>query len=99
MRSLAEEQLPDRQYRRVRLRRAAVAEQDHARHSANPLRALADIALVVSAHDERPHIQPLLYRSALQHLLDGLFVRLCEDDARRAQLLANLERAERMQDP
>lgn len=69
------------------------------RHSANPLRALADIALVVSAHDEQPHIQPLLYRSAQQHLLDGLFVHLCEDDARRTQLLANLERAERMQDP
>ncbi|HEX7111801.1 MAG TPA: MurR/RpiR family transcriptional regulator [Mizugakiibacter sp.] len=69
------------------------------RHSANPLRALADIALVVSAHDEQAYVQPLLYQSALQHLLDGLFVRLCEDDARRTQLLANLERAERMQDP
>src|SRR5690606_5271521 len=34
------------------------------RHTANPLRAHADLALLVSAHDERPHIEPLLYQSA-----------------------------------
>jgi DNA-binding MurR/RpiR family transcriptional regulator len=61
------------------------------RHSANPLRAHADLALLVSAHDERPHIQPLLYHCALQHLLDLVFVRLCEDD-RLVLLDANLER-------
>ena len=46
------------------------------RHSANALRALADMAMLVSAHDERPQIEPLLYHSALQHLLDRLFMRL-----------------------
>ncbi|NUR22337.1 MurR/RpiR family transcriptional regulator [Frateuria sp.] len=70
------------------------------RHTANPLRTLADIALLVSAHDERPYIQPLLYQSALQHLLDGVFVRLCEEhDDRHAQLLANLDRIQLMLEP
>jgi len=70
------------------------------RHTANPLRTLADIALVVSAHDELPYIQPLLYQSALQHLLDGLFVLLCEGhDDRHAQLLANLDRIQLMLEP
>jgi len=70
------------------------------RHTANPLRTLADVALLVSAHDERPYIQPLLYQSALQHLLDVVFVRLCEgDDARHAQLVANLDRIQQMLEP
>ncbi|RZA19499.1 MAG: MurR/RpiR family transcriptional regulator [Lysobacteraceae bacterium] len=63
------------------------------RHSANPLRAHADIALLVSAHDERAYVEPLLYHSALQHLLDRIFILLCESDPeRRARLQANLER-------
>ena len=63
------------------------------RHSSNPLRAHADVPLLVSAHDERPHIAPLLYHSALQHLLDRVFAVLCESDPkRRARLQANLER-------
>lgn len=67
------------------------------RHTANPLRALADMALLVSAHDDRAYIQSLLYQSALQHLLDGVFVRLCEaDDLRRAQWMTNLERIQHM---
>ncbi|WP_049622804.1 MurR/RpiR family transcriptional regulator [Frateuria defendens] len=70
------------------------------RHSANPLRAMADVALVVSAHDERPYIRPLLYQAALQHLLDGVFVWLCEEDERRqAQFLASQERIRRMLEP
>ena len=70
------------------------------RHTANPLRTLADLALVVSAHDELPYIQPLLYQSALQHLLDGVFVLLCEGrDDRRATLLSNLERIQLMLEP
>ena len=70
------------------------------RHTANPLRTLADIALVVSAHDEQPYIQPLLYQSATQHLLDGIFVRLCEGhDDRRTQLLGNLERIQHILEP
>ena len=63
------------------------------RHTSNALRAHADLALLVSAHDERPHIEPLLYHSALQHLLDGIFVMLCEGSKKRYGILkANLER-------
>ena len=70
------------------------------RHTSNALRANADLALLVSAHDERAHIEPLLYHSALQHLLDGLFVVLCESDpARHANLLANLERIQPLLEP
>jgi len=66
------------------------------RHSANPLRAQADMALLVSAHDERPHIAPLLYQAALQHLLDLIFVLLC--DAREQRLAAVNTNLERMQE-
>jgi DNA-binding MurR/RpiR family transcriptional regulator len=70
------------------------------RHTANPLRTLADLSLLVSAHDELPYIQPLLYQSSLQHLLDGVFVHLCEGhDDRHAQLLANLDRIQQMLEP
>lgn len=70
------------------------------RHTANPLRAHADASLLVSAHDERSHIEPLLYQSALQHLLDLLFVLLCEQGkGRLAQLEANLERVRLILDP
>jgi hypothetical protein len=56
--------------------------------------------LLVSAHDEQPHVQSIVYQSALQHLLDGLFIELCEGDERRhAQLLANLERLQLLQEP
>ena len=70
------------------------------RHNSNALRAHADLALLVSAHDERPHIEPLLYHSALQHLLDGIFVMLCEGSKkRRAVLQQNLERIQPMVKP
>ncbi len=70
------------------------------RHSANPLRAIADQALLVSAHDELAYVQPLLYQSALQHLLDRIFIALCEmNDQRQALLLANLERIQQMLEP
>lgn len=70
------------------------------RHTANPLRALADLTLLVSAHDERPYIESILYQSALQHLLDAVFVRLCEgDDERHTHLLANLERIRLLLEP
>lgn len=63
------------------------------RHTSNPLRAHADLSLLVSAHDERPHIEPLLYHCALQHLLDRVFVLLCEGrGGRHRQLHENLER-------
>jgi len=67
------------------------------RHNANPLRAHADLSLLISAHDERPHIEPLLYQSALRHLLDVLFVSLCErDDRRLARLAENHARIQNM---
>ena len=69
------------------------------RHTPNPLRAHADAALLVSAHDERPHVQPLLYHSALTHLLDLIFVLLCEEGrGRLAQLDSNAERVQDMLD-
>ncbi len=68
------------------------------RHTANPLRAHADHALLVSAHDERAHIQPLLYQTALQQLLDLIFLLLCEDARRLQQLDINLERIHPMLD-
>jgi DNA-binding MurR/RpiR family transcriptional regulator len=70
------------------------------RHTANALRAHADMSLLVSAHDERTHIEPLLYQSALQHVLDLLFVLVCEEgDGRLAKLEANRERAKHLVDP
>ncbi len=68
------------------------------RHTSNPLRAHADATLLVSAHDERSHIQPLLYQSALQHLLDQLFVLMCEGE-RLERLNANLEHIQHLLDP
>ena len=66
------------------------------RHSPNPLRAHADLALLVAAHDERPHIAPLLYQAALQHLLDVVFMLLC--DARKQRRDAVTTNLERMQE-
>jgi DNA-binding MurR/RpiR family transcriptional regulator len=68
------------------------------RHSANPLRAHGDLSLLVSAHDERAHIEQMLYRSALQQLMDLITLVLCEDPGRLAQLETNLERIRPMLD-
>ncbi len=70
------------------------------RHTANPLRAQADAALLISAHDERSYVEPLLYHSASQHLLDLVFVLLCESSSELgARLEANLERARHLLQP
>ncbi len=70
------------------------------RHSANPLRAHADHSLLVSAHDERAHIEPLIYQSALRHLLDMIFVLLCESGkGRLGQLESNLDRIRNLMEP
>jgi DNA-binding MurR/RpiR family transcriptional regulator len=67
------------------------------RHSANPLRSHADLSLLVSAHDDQPHIQPLLYQAVLQHVLDQVFVTLCEKGGKRLEHLKdNVKRAQRM---
>ncbi|HEX7062991.1 MAG TPA: MurR/RpiR family transcriptional regulator [Woeseiaceae bacterium] len=84
--------------RDFRERRARVVSVT--RHTANPLRAHADLALLVSAHDERPHIEPLLYQSALRHLLDLIFVILAENgDGRLDRYAANLERIRNLFEP
>lgn len=70
------------------------------RHSPNPLRAHADLALLVAAHDERPHIAPLLYQAALQHLLDVVFMLLCDArKQRREAVTTNLERMQEILGP
>lgn len=70
------------------------------RHTANPLRAQADLALVVSAHSSMLHVEPLLYRAALQHLLDVLFVLLFRrDDATQARFATQVERIAHLLDP
>ena len=67
------------------------------RHTANPLRAHADVALLVSAHDPLLYIEQMLYRSPLQHLLDVLFVLVCHaGTGRRERLDINLERMQRI---
>lgn len=68
------------------------------RHTANPLRAHADLSLLVSAHDEQAHIELLLYQTALQQLLDLIFQLLCEDEGRLQQLSINLELMQPMLD-
>lgn len=62
------------------------------RHSANPLRALSSLCLLVSAHSEHQHLEPLLYQSALEHLLDLVFVLLCGDADRLHRFAANQAR-------
>ncbi len=70
------------------------------RHTANPLRTHAEHSVLISAHDQYPHIEPLLYQCALLHLLDMIFLLLCDNgDDRLAQLSATLERIEHMLDP
>ena len=61
------------------------------RHTANALRAHADLALLVSAHDSRPQVELLLYHAALQHLLDLVFLLLCEEDDALRRLASNFE--------
>jgi DNA-binding MurR/RpiR family transcriptional regulator len=69
------------------------------RHSPNPVRAHADMCLLVSAHDDRAHVQPLLYHAVLQHLLDLVFLVLCKDGGRLEHLNANVKRVQRMLEP
>jgi DNA-binding MurR/RpiR family transcriptional regulator len=68
------------------------------RHTANPLRAHADQQLLVSAHDDRAHVVPLLYQTALQHLLDQVFLLVCEDEDRRRQLDDNHQQVRHLLD-
>ena len=84
-----------RQFRELRGKLVSIT-----RHTSNPLRAHADLSLLISAHDDRPHIEPLLYLSSQTHLLDLIYVQLCEDaPGRLPELQASLERVRRVQDP
>jgi len=70
------------------------------RHSANPLRAAADLPLLVSAHAEDDHVETLVYGAALQHLVDVLFLLLHQAvPACRGRLADNLEQRRRLVDP
>jgi len=67
------------------------------RHTANSVRSRADMSLLVSAHDDRPHIQPMLYQAVLQHLLDLVFMMLCEKGSSRLDHFnANVKRVQRL---
>jgi hypothetical protein len=57
------------------------------------------MSLLVSAHDDRAHIQPLLYQAVLQHLLDQVFVTLADKGDRLEHLNANVKRAQRLNEP
>lgn len=70
------------------------------RRSANPLRACADIALLVSAHDAEPHVEAMAFRSAMQHLLDALVLRLWQSDRRHREHFAQTrERLQLLENP
>jgi hypothetical protein len=53
----------------------------------NGLRVHADVALLISAHDDRPHVAALLYQSSVQHVLDLVYVELIEEGGVRAKRL------------
>jgi DNA-binding MurR/RpiR family transcriptional regulator len=69
------------------------------RNTGNSLRVHADVSLLISAHDDRPHVAMLMYQSALQHVLDLVYVLLVEDsDARSKRLHESLQRLRQFQE-
>jgi DNA-binding MurR/RpiR family transcriptional regulator len=69
------------------------------RNTANSLRMHADVALLVSAHDERPYVAALLYQSALQHVLDLLYLEIIEESSTHTKRLQeSLQRLRQLQD-
>jgi len=57
------------------------------------LTAVADACLLVSAHDPQPHVEDLVYESAMRHLLDDLFLRIVATDPRALEaFVANRKR-------
>jgi DNA-binding MurR/RpiR family transcriptional regulator len=63
------------------------------RNTGNSLRVHADTSLLISAHDERPHVAMLMYQSALQHVLDLVYALLVENsDGRTKRLHESLQR-------
>jgi DNA-binding MurR/RpiR family transcriptional regulator len=69
------------------------------RNTGNSLRVHADVSLLISAHDERPHVAMLMYQSALQHVLDLTYSMLVEDsDARLKRLQDSINRLRQFQE-
>ena len=69
------------------------------RNTGNSIRVHADVSLLISAHDDRPHVGMLLYQSALQHVLDLVYAMLVEDsDARSKRLQESLQRLRHFQE-
>ena len=67
------------------------------RHTANPLRTHADIELLVSAHAAEAHIEAMAFRSAMQHLLDRLVLRLWQAQRGRREYFSRIR--EHLQQP
>jgi DNA-binding MurR/RpiR family transcriptional regulator len=69
------------------------------RNSGNALRVHADVSLLISAHDDKPHIAMLMYQSALQHVLDLVYALLIEDgDGHAKRLQESLQRLRQFQE-
>ena len=60
------------------------------RHTLNPLRNQADIELLVSAHADEPHIEAMAFRTAMQHLLDRLVLRLWQSQRGRREQFSRI---------
>lgn len=60
------------------------------RNTSNALRSQANPVLLVSAHDGRPQVAPLLYQSAALHLLDLLVMLVCERNPERLKRLRDV---------
>lgn len=70
------------------------------RHSPNPLRTCVDLALLVSAHDAESHTEAMVFRSAMQHLLDTLILRLWQSDRDHREHFAHTrERLQSLENP
>ena len=57
------------------------------RNSSNVLRVHADTSLLISAHDDRPHMAALVYQAVLQHVLDLLYAAVIDQNETRAKRL------------
>ncbi len=57
------------------------------RNSSNPLRNIADLCLVVSAHDSDAPIEAMLYRASSQHVLDLICMQLLEQTMRQSDAI------------
>ena len=55
---------------------------------------------VTAAHDAQPHIEAMAFRSAMQHLLDAVVLRLWQSDRRhREHFVHTRERLQNLENP